>query len=132
MDCTASTGSYEPFEMRAERTKEKRFKFYLSDTPEHFRGEAKRKSGMTITDTESISSVYCPDLENPLKGYGDMRDTQDALLFLFGEDYKSVEVFVARGLKHHKTGLFERFNGGELDEEIEALRARVISTDSQG
>ena len=132
MDCIASTGSYDPFETRANKTREKRFKFYFGDTPEQFKGEAKRKSGMAITDTSNITSVYAPDLENPLRGYGDMKGTQDALLFLFAEDYKSVEVFVARGLRNESVNLFIKYADGELDEEIEALRKRATPTNAQG
>lgn len=132
MDCIASTGSYEPFEARATRTREKRFKFYFGDTPEQFKAEAKRKSGMAISDGSYISSVYVPDLENPLMGYGDMVGTQDALLFLFTEDYRSVEVFVARGLKNNKNGLFNKFTDGELGEEVKALRERATPTNAEG
>ena len=132
MDCTASTGGYEPFEALAQRGRDKRFKFYYGTTPEQFKAEAQRKGGMAITDTKNLSTVYTPDLENPLFGFGDMVGTNDALLFLFAEDYKSVEVFVARGLKNHKTGLFNLFVDGELDEEIEALRKRATLTNAPG
>jgi len=132
LDCIASTGSYEPFEARATKTREKRFKFYYGTTPEQFKAEAKRKGGMAITDTENLTSVYTPDLDNPLMGYGDMVGTQDALLFLFAEDYKGVEVFVARGLKNHIRGLFNLYTDGELTEEIKALRERAKPTNAMG
>lgn len=132
MDCTASTGGYEPFEALAQRGRDKRFKFYYGATPEQFRAEAQRKGGMAITDRDNISTVYTPNLEAPLYGFGDVAGTNDALLFLFAEDYRGVEVFVARGLKHNKTGLFSLFVDGELLQEIEALRKQAAPTNAQG
>ena len=133
LDCIASTGTYDPFEVRATKTREKRFKFYYGSTPEKFKAEAKRKSGMAISDMgDNLTSIYTPDLENPLMGYGDMVGTQDALLFLFDDDYRSVEVFVARGLKNHIKGLFFQFADGELDEEIKILREQAKPTNAKG
>lgn len=129
-DCIASTGGYEPFEARAQRGRDKRFKFYLVCTPDTFSGNAKRKADFAFTDSSSISSVYTPDLDNPMMGYGDVDTTNDALLFLFGEDYKSVEVFVARGLKNHQKGLFTLFVDGELTEEMDRLRQQAKPTNA--
>lgn len=129
-DCIASTGGYEPFEARANRGRDKRFKFYYSGTPDTFNANAKRKADRAITDTTSISSVYTPDLEKPTFGYGDVVGTTDALLFLFGEDYRQVEVFVARGLKNHVKGLFARLCDNELADEIESLRQQARPTNA--
>lgn len=129
-DCVASTGGYEPFEERATRGRDKRFKFYLSKTPDTFKATAKRKADMVITDTTNISSVYTPDLETPLLGFGDCKGTNDALLFLFNEDYTQVEVFVARGLKHNSNGLFNLYADGELADEIEYLRTQAKTTNA--
>ena len=82
-DCVNSTGGYEPFEERAQRGRDKRFKFYYGGTPDTFSADAQRKADRVITDTTNISSVYTPDLDNPLLGYGDVAHTNDALLFLF-------------------------------------------------
>lgn len=101
-DCITSTGGYEPFEERAQRGRDKRFKFYYGGTPDTFSADAQRKADRVITDTTNISSVYTPDLDNPLLGYGDVAHTNDALLFLFSEDYREIEIFVARGLKNHQ------------------------------
>lgn len=130
MDCTASTGGYEPFEALAQRGRDKRFKFYYGVTPEQFKAEAQRKGGMSITDGNNISTIYSPDLDNPFFGYGDVAHTNDALLFLFAEDYKSVEVFVARGLKNHQRGLFTLFADGELADEVEQLRRQAKPTNA--
>ncbi len=122
-DCTASTVDYEPFEQRARRGRERRFKFYYGGTPGTFHTRAQRKAECAITDGTSISSVYTPDLSRPLLGYGDVANTLDALLFLFNEDYTQIEIFVARGMKYHARGLFTLFADGALSDEVEALRA---------
>lgn len=129
-DCVTSTGGYEPFEERAQRGRDKRFKFYYSGTPDTFTANAKRKAERVITDTTNISSVYTPDLDNPLLGYGDTVGTNDALLFVFNEGYTQIEVFVARGLKNHSKGLFALFADGELLDEMAALRQQAIPTNA--
>lgn len=129
-DCVASTGGYEPFEERAQRGRDKRFKFYYGGTPDTFSADAQRKADRVITDTTNISSVYTPDLDNPLLGYGDVAHTNDALLFLFSEDYREIEIFVARGLKNHQKGLFSLFADGELADEVEQLRQQAKPTNA--
>lgn len=129
-DCITSTGGYEPFEERAQRVRDKRFKFYYGGTPDTFSADAQRKADRVITDTTNISSVYTPDLDNPLLGYGDVAHTNDALLFLFSEDYREIEIFVARGLKNHQKGLFSLFADGELADEVEQLRQQAKPTNA--
>lgn len=129
-DCITSTGGYEPFEERAQRGRDKRFKFYYGGTPDTFSADAQRKADRVITDTTNISSVYTPDLDNPLLGYGDVAHTNDALLFLFSEDYREIEIFVARGLKNHQKGLFSLFADGELADEVEQLRQQAKPTNA--
>ncbi len=129
-DCVASTGGYEPFEKRAQRGRDKRFKFHYGCTPDTFTANAKRKADRVITDTTSISSVFAPDLDNPTKGYGDTVGTGDALLFLFSEDYRQIEIFVARGLKNHVKGLFALFVDGGLADEMECLRQQAEPTNA--
>ncbi|MCD8306362.1 MAG: hypothetical protein LUC49_06900 [Prevotella sp.] len=72
--------------------------------------------------------MYIPDVEQPLKGYGDVKGTGDGLLFLFSADMKQMEVFVARGYKRCINELCTLFIDGELDDEIEALRNRANPT----
>lgn len=129
-DCVASTGGYEPFEERAARGRDRRFKFYYGGTPDTFTANAQRKADRVITDTTSISSVFTPDLDSPLLGYGDTVGTGDALLFLFSEDYRQIEIFVARGLKNHAKGLFALFADGELADEVEQLRRQAKPTNA--
>ena len=86
---------------------------------------------MAITDgANSWSSVYTPDIENPLMGYGDMAGTDDALLFLFSTDYKKMEIFVVRGRKNNQKMLYTMFVDGELDEDMERLRELAKPTNA--
>lgn len=49
-DCVASTGGYEPFEEKAQRGRDKRFKFYYGGTPDHSRPTPKGKpTGLLLT-----------------------------------------------------------------------------------
>ncbi len=124
-DCVASTGEYEPFEMRASRAREKRFYCYYNGVPDTFSVEAQRKAERALTDGHNITSVYIPDIEQPLKGYGDMVGTNDGLLLLFSSDYNELEIFVARGYKNDIKALCSMFLDGEIDGEVEAMRAKV-------
>lgn len=129
LDCTASTGGYEPIENKKKtgRDKVERLYCYLTGIPDSFSANAKRKADMAITDGDnSWSSIYTPDTENPLMGYGDMAGTNDALLFLFSADYKKMEVFVVRGGKNNQKMLHTMFVDGELDEDIEHLREQAM------
>ena len=124
-DCVASTGKYPLFEAIAARSLDKRFFCYYNGVPESFSANAKRKTDMALTNAKSISSVYIPDLADHLKGYGDINNTNDALLFLFGEDYKQLEIFVARGYANNSIDLFHLFSDGELNEEMEQLKKQA-------
>lgn len=125
LDCTFSTGGYEPIESKKKlgRDKVERLYCYLAGIPDSFSANAKRKADLAITDGgNSWSSIFIPDADNPLKGYGDMAGTDDALLFLFSEDYKKMEIFVIRGRKHNQKMIHTMFADGELDEDIGCLR----------
>ena len=128
LDCTFSTGGYEPIENKKKigRDKITRLYCYLTGIPDSFSANAKRKADMAVTDGDnSWSSIYTPDAENPLMAFGDMKGTDDALLFLFSEGYKKMEVFVIRGRKNNQKMLHTMFVDGELDEDIERLREQA-------
>lgn len=128
LDCTFFTGGYEPIESKKKTGRDKlvRLYCYLTGLPDSFSINAKRKADMAITDGDnSWSSIFTPDAENPLMGYGDMAGTDDALLFLFSEDYKKMEIFVIRGRKNNQKMLFTMFVDGELDEDIGHLRGQA-------
>lgn len=132
MDCVASTESYPQFE--ALRNTERKLFVYLGDS-QHTEAGKKGKADMALSKTKHISSIYRPDVESCL-GWGDMKDTSDALLFVFHSlsivnnsvsDGAIVEVFVARGMSKDRQTLYQAFADGELDTEIEALRKQANS-----
>ena len=129
-DCIASTHGYPPFEEIANASTVKRFFCYYNGIPDSFNAKVKRETDRAITNRKNISSVFIPDLNNPLLGYGDVKDTNDALLFVFSEDYKQIEVFIARGMKNNVKGLFALFADGELAREMESLRQQAKPTNA--
>jgi hypothetical protein len=124
-DCVASVGDYEPFDKRARRSRSNRFKFYYGKTPDIFNAVTQRKTDMSVTDSTNISGVFTPDLEHPLLAHGDVKDTNDALLFVFSADYLQMELFVACGMKNHQFELWKQLVSGELDREINMLRKQA-------
>ena len=148
MDCIASTGSYPVFEdMRSvkdskeTKTKDKinrgDFLMYVCDTSKNNNLSCRidRKPSLSITiRNKHISGIYVPDLEhNPDIGYGDIARTCDAIIVLLDIEMEngaikvggSAEIFVARGLAKDKLALYVMACEGELDYEMEMLRARA-------
>ncbi len=131
-DCICSTGEYEPFETIAQRSKTGNFFCYYTGVPDSFTAEAQRKTDRVLTNGKNISSVFIPSLDEPLKGYGDTANTDDALLFNFSNDYKRLEIFVARGYRNNQKQLFDLFLDGELDDEISTLKKRAKDSKNRG
>ena len=125
-DTVASTGGYPPFEAIGARSKGGKFHCYYNGVPDTFNSDAHRKADRAITCTKNISSVFIPDLTNPLIGYGDTRGTTDALLFLFSGDYTQLEILVARGYRNNSRNLYNLLADGGLDDEITLLRQRAM------
>ena len=146
LDCKASTMSYPEFEekraTKATKATEKRdatnigdLLIYYGDVPEQFGGNVHRKADKAITlRGKNLSSVYVPDPSNNF-GYGDVRGTADALLFVF-ENVEvingaiptgaTIEVFVARGKSKDRVPLYNLLVDGELDEEMSELREKIL------
>jgi len=127
LDCTASSKSYNPFESLTNKKGE--LFVYVGDNTHTAAGQ-KGKSDLAISHTKHISSVYRPDIEGGL-GWGDVNGEKDALLFVFtsfaivnGEvtDGAKVEIFVARGKRSDRQGLYNLLADGELDGELDTLR----------
>ena len=95
---------------------------YLIKVHEHIRGNQARKSELCLTgsDGKYISGVFIPEITKPEIGYGDIKGTTDAALFLLGEN--SLEILIAKGKKNTAFALYQLLADGELDHEIEALR----------
>lgn len=126
-DCTSSTGEYPPFEDIANKSRVKRFFCYYNGVPDSFSDRARNKAERAITNTKNISSVFIPILHKILLGYGDVKGTQDALLFVFSSDYSKMEIFVARGYKYNSKRLFNLLFDNELIDEMNRLRSRAIN-----
>ena len=133
IDCTASTGSYNPLE--ALRNKAGDLFLYIGDNT-HTKAGKERKADLALSRTAHISSVYNPDLNLPY-WYGDMKGTTDAFLFVHYNtkfvDGKIqvgavIELFVARGHRNNRSQLYNALCDGELDGEMNALRKRVTKT----
>lgn len=146
MDCTCSTRSYPEFEEKRKSKSTKQTEkrdavnvddliIYLSDVPPHFGSDNRRKTDKIISiGGKNISSIYIPDLFSDeggwLDGYGDVKGTADALLFILNvkivdgvlQDGSSIQVYVARGQSAHKVNLYNLLIDGELEEDIAALR----------
>jgi hypothetical protein len=127
LDCTASSKSYNPFESLTNKKGE--LFVYVGDNTHTAAGQ-KGKSDLAISHTKHISSVYRPDIDGGT-GWGDVNGEKDALLFVFtsfaivnGEvtDGAKVEIFVARGKRSDRQGLYNLLADGELDGELDTLR----------
>lgn len=144
MDCTASTQSYPDFEEkraakgikesdRYDATVEGSLVVYYVDVPDGFGGNIQRKAGKALSiKGKNLSSIFTPEPRSGL-GYGDVKDTTDALLFVFKnlntvngvvQAGGVIEVFVARGKANDSAALYHLLSDGELDDEIEALRVQ--------
>lgn len=130
IDCISSTQGYEPFE--AMRNKQGDLFFYLGSS-NHTKAGRKHKADLAISKTKHISSIYIPDVESNL-GFGDVRNTEDALLFIL-HDVKmmnnilqqgaKIDVLVAKGQSNNRQNIYTLLEEGELDEQIETLRTRA-------
>ena len=130
-DVTHSTGGYPLFEMlfiNKQKFNVGGLSFNYTLRPQRFKGNEKRLAEMIISKgNSSVSSIYVPNLHKHYIGYGDVKTTNDAMVILFDEDKKTIELFIARGLKHDKQQLFSEVSTGEYDEEIEAIRQNAKS-----
>jgi hypothetical protein len=125
-DITQSTSGYPLFELLL--VNKLKFNvgglsFNYAPRPERFKGNEKRLAEMILSKgSSSISSVYVPNLQKNYIAYGDVKMTNDAMIILFDEERKTIEIFIARGLKNDKQQLYTDVCAGYYDEELEALR----------
>lgn len=126
-DVTNSTQSYEPFEsllVNKRKFNVGGLSFNYVPRPATFKGIDGRKTDMAITKGNvNISSVYVPNLQTHLITFGDVNGTNDALIIVFSTDRLTIEIFVARGYKNDVLALYEDVKAGDLDTEMDALRA---------
>jgi hypothetical protein len=124
-DVVASTGSYEPFEIKLRNKKGEMF-FYLTETPGTYKFSRKEKPDKAISKSDNISSLFVPDPSRPY-AFGDIKGTQDAALFIIKDEWKTIELIIARGQRNNRLNLYHLLCDGELDHELEALRGRATS-----
>jgi len=97
--------------------------FNYTQRPDVFKGDERRKAEMIICKgSSSISSVFVPNLDKFYIGYGDVKTTNDAIIILFDDNKKIIELFIARGLKQDKQQLYSEVVSGFYDDELEAIR----------
>jgi len=123
-DVTSSTKEYEPFEMKLKNKRGDNIgglSFNYGDTPDRWHFSSKDRPDKAITKGDNISSVFIPDVTLPF-AFGDVKETQDAILLIFSNDRQVIEIFIARGQKNNRRGLYILLCDGELDHEIEILR----------
>lgn len=125
-DIKASTGSYPLFEMlliNKQKFNVGGLSFNYAPRPMSFKGDEKRLSEMIISKgNSSISSVYVPNLNKNYFAFGDVKTTNDALIIIFDGEKKTIELFIARGLKYNKQHLYSDVCAGYYDNELEGLR----------
>lgn len=146
LDCVASSKSYPVFEeKRSSRNTAASNKTcavvvggltagYLR--PEYVKAAGARKPEFALrmgSGKGHITSIFKPSPKTSA-GYGNVKNTADALLFVFSgfevvNGAPSVggvmEIFVARGMANDELAIFWAFLDGELDEELEALRGKA-------
>lgn len=127
-DVVSSSGSYDYFESLFVNKKEPNkggLAFYIVDQPSKWGKRAERKADKAMTKAQyNISSVLMPDPKSNV-GFGDVKNTHDALLFVMNDNWTVIEVFVARGQIQNKLNLYQLCMDGELDEEMEILRSHT-------
>ncbi len=106
--------------------------FNFVPRPQKWKGE--ESPDMAITKgSVNISSVHIPDPAKPF-AYGDINGTKDACLMVFNADYREkgitcIELFISRGQKLNRKNLWYELVDGELDHEIEMIRALAIDSE---
>lgn len=148
LDCTTSTGGYDDFEIRRCRKGTKSTKpgdlvIYCTDVQRNgnFNADAKRKADKSLTiGSKNITSIYTFD-PDPKTGYGDFKNTQDALLFMF-TDFSNlgvsdeagavIEIYVARGKRNSARLLYNLLEDGRLEDEMRELKKRARPDKPEG
>ena len=100
------------------------------------RWKKKNASLAICKGSHNITSLIRPDINLPY-ATGDINGTNDAAIFIFNTDHreagiKSIEVFIARGLKHDFNSLWDLLIDGELNPEMEILRERAVTKSVTG
>ena len=103
---------------------------YLYGIPEAIKADRKRLGDLSLVNKNGyLSALFFPEVEKPNCAYGDVKNTEDAMLVVLKNDKKLIEVFIAKGKKNVVHNLYHLWLDGELDQEIESLRKRANNKD---
>jgi hypothetical protein len=131
-DITASKGDYDYFERNLINKRGFNIgglSFNCVSRPDRWKG---KKTDLAITKgSNNITSVKRPNLENNF-AYGDIKGSNDGCIIVFNPDFKetgikTIEIFIARGLRNDTNSLWDLFTDGELNHEVEALRKKAVT-----
>ena len=139
LDCTASTRSHGAFELT--RAKDGRLWVYVCDNT-YTKAGRECKADLAMNGRNGfLSSIYVPDMGKPAIGYGDLRHTADALLFVVDGSYQDshyiegivIEVFVARGMRANVKSLYSLLSDEDeaLLNEMKQLRESALAEQQQ-
>ena len=125
LDCVAATNNYKPFEaMRAAKkrgdTNRGDLFVYLLDVPKQFAIHNGATKSLTTSKGKNLSSIITPDHASRY-AFGDVRGTNDAILFAV--EQPAIEVYIFQNKAHQKRKIWEMACRGQLDEQLEAMRA---------
>jgi len=119
-DSVYKTDEYAPFEIGKGRHGE--VYLYLNHQ-DYTNSHSRRKVDYCISNRLfHLTKVITPDIEHPEIAIGDVNNTEDALLIQFENDREVMHFFVCKGKKHSLNMLFNLFQDGELDAEIEEIK----------
>ena len=131
-DITASTGGYQLFEnllINKRSFNVGGLSFNLVPQPKGHGG--KQVDFILSKGSHSITKVFRPNIETPF-AFGDINGTNDGCIMIFNSDHKAtgihtIEIFIARGYRNDRNGLWNLLTDGELLHEIEALRKLAVT-----
>jgi len=131
-DITSSTEGYDYLELILKNQRgfnSDGFSFNCIQRPKGWKGA---KADFAITKgSHNITTLKRPD---PLVHYsiGDINGTNDGCIVVFNPDFlesgiKTIEIYIARGLKNHPVSLWQLLIAGELDFDLEAIKGKSVS-----
>jgi len=135
--CNTSTKSYDKIEL-VKTKREGLTVMHITPFMDSIKASRYRKGmfRVTVADGSHITSIYSTDWERGY-AYGDFQHTTDLMLLVFHHfcmdadgriaEGAVVELFIARGKKFDKDQINNLFLDGELDTEMENLRAATVT-----
>ncbi len=123
LDLKAFTERYEPLHKEGRHGD---VFIYNYGIPDAVKAHSKRLGDTQITNGDGyISALFFPEIENPNQAYGDIKNTEDAILVHFKHGKKQMEIYVSKGKKNCVHNLYHLWLDGQLDQEIENLKKKA-------